>query len=85
MEGKSASVKDLNPTGTVLLILLGIGLTGAVLCLDWQAGNSLTGSLLLPFLVATAIVTALGYQAIPLLKQLKMGQFIREDGPQAHP
>ena len=84
MEGKSASVRGLNPTGTVLLILLGTGLIGAVLWLDLQTSKGLIGSLLLPFLVSTAIVTAIGYQAIPLLKQLKMGQFIRADGPQAH-
>jgi phospho-N-acetylmuramoyl-pentapeptide-transferase len=84
MEGKSASVRGLNPTGTVLLILLGTGLVGAVLWLDWQNGKSPTESLLLPFLVATGLVAAIGYRAIPQLKQLKMGQFIREDGPQAH-
>ena len=84
MESKSASVRGLNPTGTGLLILLGTVLTGAVFWLDWQQGRSLTTSLLLPFVVSTALVAAIGYQAIPLLKQLKMGQFIREDGPQAH-
>jgi phospho-N-acetylmuramoyl-pentapeptide-transferase len=84
MEGKSASVRGLNPTGTVLLIILGTVLTGSMLWLDWQYGNSPMASLLLPFLVSTALVSAIGYWAIPLLKQLKMGQFIREDGPQAH-
>ncbi len=84
MEDKSASVRGLNPTGTVLLILLGTGLTGALLWLDWQQGRSLMTSLVLPFLVSTGLVAAIGYQAIPMLKQLKMGQFIREDGPQAH-
>jgi phospho-N-acetylmuramoyl-pentapeptide-transferase len=84
MEGKSASVRGFNPTGTVLLILLGTVLTGALLWLDWQQNRSLMTSLLLPFLVSTALVAAIGYQAIPMLKQLKMGQFIREDGPQAH-
>jgi phospho-N-acetylmuramoyl-pentapeptide-transferase len=84
MEGKSASVRGLNPTGTVLLILLGIVLTGSILWLDLQQGKGLMNSLLFPFLVSTGLVSAIGYQAIPLLKQLKMGQFIREDGPQAH-
>jgi phospho-N-acetylmuramoyl-pentapeptide-transferase len=84
MEGKSASVRGFNPTGTVLLIGLGTVLTGALLGLDWQQSKSLMTSLLLPFLVSTALVAAIGFQAIPMLKQLKMGQFIREDGPQAH-
>jgi phospho-N-acetylmuramoyl-pentapeptide-transferase len=84
MEDKSSDVRGLNPTGTVLLTLLATVLIGSVLWLDWQTGKSLTTSLLLPFMVSTAIVTAIGYAAVPLLKQLKMGQFIREDGPQAH-
>jgi phospho-N-acetylmuramoyl-pentapeptide-transferase len=84
MEGKSASVRGFNPTGTVLLIGLGTVLTGALLWLDWQQGRSLMTSLLLPFLASAALVAAIGFQAIPMLKQLKMGQFIREDGPQAH-
>jgi phospho-N-acetylmuramoyl-pentapeptide-transferase len=84
MEGKSASARGLNPTGTVLLILLATVLTGALLYSDWRNSKSVMTSLLLPFLVSTGLVAAIGYQAIPQLKQLKMGQFIREDGPQAH-
>jgi phospho-N-acetylmuramoyl-pentapeptide-transferase len=84
MEGKSASVRGLNPTGTGLLILLGAVLTGSIVWIDWQNARILTTSMLIPFLVSTIVVATIGYQAIPLLKQLKMGQFIREDGPQAH-
>jgi phospho-N-acetylmuramoyl-pentapeptide-transferase len=84
MEGQSASEKGLNPSGTGLLILLGAILTGSIIWLDWQNGSSLRRSLLVPFLVSTMMVGAIGYHAIPILKQLKMGQFIREDGPQAH-
>ena len=84
MESKSASVRGLNPAGTLLLILLGTALTGSLLWLDWQQGRNLKTSLVVPFLVSTGLVAAIGYQAIPLLKRLKMGQFIREDGPQAH-
>jgi phospho-N-acetylmuramoyl-pentapeptide-transferase len=84
MEGQSASDKGLNPTGTGLLILLGAILTGAIIWLDWQNGSSLRRSLLVPFLVSTMMVGTIGYRVIPMLKQLKMGQFIREDGPQSH-
>ncbi len=84
MEGQSASVKGLNPTGTGLLILLGAILTGSIIWLDWQNGSSLRASLLIPFLVSTMMVGTIGYRVIPMLKQLKMGQFIREDGPQSH-
>jgi phospho-N-acetylmuramoyl-pentapeptide-transferase len=35
--------------------------------------------------ISCALVTAaLGYWAVPLLQALKMGQIIREDGPQTH-
>jgi phospho-N-acetylmuramoyl-pentapeptide-transferase len=84
MEGQSESTRGLNPTGTGLLILLGAVLTGSIIWLDWQNGSSLRASLLVPFLISTVMVATIGYRAIPMLKQLKMGQFIREDGPQAH-
>ncbi len=84
MEGKSISARGFNPTGTGLLVLLGTVLNGAILWLDWHEGKSVATSLLLPFLLATGAVAAIGYVAIPLLLKLKMGQFIREDGPQAH-
>ncbi len=84
MEGKSVSTRGFNPTGTGLLILLGTVLNGSILWLDWHQGKSITTSLLLPFGLATAAVAASGYIAIPMLQKLKMGQFIREDGPQAH-
>jgi phospho-N-acetylmuramoyl-pentapeptide-transferase len=84
MEGKSVSTRGLNPTGVGLLIALGTVLSGSILWLDLQQGRGVTTSLLLPFLSATAAVAALGYVAIPMLQKLKMGQFIREDGPQAH-
>ncbi len=84
MESKSATVRGFNPTGTGLLILLAIVLTGSLMWLDFQAAGGSIGSLLLPFLISTSLVAGIGYLAIPLLKRLKMGQFIREDGPQAH-
>ena len=84
MESQPASDKGLNPTGTGLLILLGAILTGSIIWLDWQNGSSLRRPLLVPFLVSTMMVGTIGYRVIPMLKQLKMGQFIREDGPQSH-
>ncbi len=84
MEDQSASVRGLNPTGTGLLILLGAVLTGSIIWIDAHNARNLTTSLLIPFLISTGMVATIGYRAIPLLKGLKMGQFIREDGPQAH-
>jgi phospho-N-acetylmuramoyl-pentapeptide-transferase len=84
MEGKSVSVRGINPTGTTLLIGLGIALSAAVVYLDLQTDRGIVRPLLVPFWFCTAIVAIVGYRAIPLLRKLKMGQFIREDGPQAH-
>jgi phospho-N-acetylmuramoyl-pentapeptide-transferase len=38
----------------------------------------------LPLLLCALITAALGYWAVPLLQALKVGQVIREDGPQTH-
>jgi phospho-N-acetylmuramoyl-pentapeptide-transferase len=41
-------------------------------------------SFTLPFGISMGVVSALGYWAVPWLRQLKAGQVIREDGPQSH-
>jgi phospho-N-acetylmuramoyl-pentapeptide-transferase len=41
-------------------------------------------SLTIPLLVSTLLVTVLGYWGVPVLRALKAGQVIREDGPQTH-
>lgn len=62
-------------------MLLSVLLLAACLASDRFIANSmLTAPLLLAALVAS-LVTAWG---VPKLKHLKMGQVIREDGPQAH-
>ena len=38
----------------------------------------------LPLLISTVCATAVAALGIPLLRGLKMGQFIREEGPEAH-
>jgi phospho-N-acetylmuramoyl-pentapeptide-transferase len=70
------------PTGAQLLYALGAVLTAVTALLDYRFNHGLGTSLLLPF--AVTAVAALGFVAVPKLSQLKMGQFIREDGPQAH-
>jgi phospho-N-acetylmuramoyl-pentapeptide-transferase len=72
------------PTGSQLLYALGAVLTAVTALLDYRFNHGLGTSLLLPFAVTAAAVAALGFVAVPKLSQLKMGQFIREDGPQAH-
>ena len=78
--------RSLNLTGAKLLTSLIVGLTLGSLALDWIGGRGfLSGlSITLPLLVCTLITAALGYWAVPLLQALKMGQIIREDGPQTH-
>ncbi len=73
-------------SGQQLYWLLLAGLSVIALLCDGLGGR-LThplGSFTLPFLLSAAIVSALGYWAVPLLRRLKAGQIIREDGPQSH-
>ena len=78
--------RSLNLTGARLLTLLAVGLSLGSLTLDWTARRSLLSgiSITLPLLVCALVTAALGYWAVPLLQALKMGQIIREDGPQTH-
>lgn len=73
-------------TGTNLFLALWLGLGGAALTLDWLAGRNLwqEPSLTLPVIFCALVVAGLGFWVVPLLKNLKAGQVIREDGPQAH-
>lgn len=86
MDAKLSPGQRINLSGTSLLVLLAVGLSLAALSLDWTA-NQLIGqgiSLTLPLWLCALITAGLGYWAVPLLQALKTGQFIREDGPQAH-
>lgn len=78
--------RSLNLTGARLLTLLAVGLSMGALVLDWTGGRSLfsNASITLPLLICALVTAALGYWAVPLLQDLKMGQIIREDGPQTH-
>jgi len=73
-------------SGSLLFSLLAVGLSVGALYLDWLAGRSpfQPESLTLP-LWASGLVTALvGFWVVPVLRALKAGQTIREDGPQSH-
>ena len=79
------AVQRFNPSGTNLLLLLGVGFSIFALYFDWQNKNLFTRqSLLLPIWCSALITTGFGYWIIPILQRLKAGQVIREDGPQAH-
>jgi phospho-N-acetylmuramoyl-pentapeptide-transferase len=76
LETKAASLSFLNPpSGTILLLLLALILV---------VPTFLIPPLFPPLAVCSLLSAALGYGAIPLLKRLKAGQVIREDGPSAH-
>ncbi len=84
MNEKVSASRIFSPTGTQLLFGLSVIVTAVVALLDYRFQHHWLNSLLLPFMSAALGVAAIGFGAIPKLSQLKMGQFIREDGPQAH-
>ncbi|MFM6206847.1 MAG: phospho-N-acetylmuramoyl-pentapeptide-transferase, partial [Planktothrix sp.] len=86
MDSKFSSVKSFNLSGQTLLLFLTLGLSVFALSLDGVNDHlfHVQGSLFLPWLLCTVAVSALGSWVIPILVRIKAGQFIREDGPQAH-
>jgi phospho-N-acetylmuramoyl-pentapeptide-transferase len=86
VDAKLLSSQRLTVSGTRLFSLIACGLTAAAVILDSISGqNSLQiKSLTVPLLLSTAITAAVGYWAVPMLRNLKAGQIIREDGPQSH-
>ena len=88
MDNRSVSsiTKSLNLSGVTLLILLTSILTVLTLLSDvtvriWQTPQK---SLTLPFLLSAIITSILGYWVVPILRRIKAGQVIQEDGPQTH-
>lgn len=56
-----------------------------VLMTSFAADKWITNAQLsLPLLISAVCATATAALGIPLLRRLKMGQFIREEGPKAH-
>ncbi len=84
MTEKVSESRGFQPSGVQLLWILSLILTTVVGLLDWRFQHGVINSLLLPFTIAAIAVAILGFWAVPQLSKLKMGQFIREDGPQAH-
>jgi phospho-N-acetylmuramoyl-pentapeptide-transferase len=72
------------PTGSSLALGLAIGLVSLIIGVDLFVHRNIISSLLLPFTLGSAGVALLGSLAVPLLRRLKAGQIIREDGPKAH-
>jgi phospho-N-acetylmuramoyl-pentapeptide-transferase len=86
VDAKLFPSRTLNLSGTALFFVLAVGLSCAAFLLDTSAGRSISQelSLTLPFLVSALATAGLGFWVVPLLRALKAGQVIREDGPQSH-
>ena len=86
MDAKFFSPKPIGLSGLSLAWILTAGLILMAMSLDLLSGRSLglSPSLTSPLCLAALISSVLGFWAVPWLRALKTGQFIREDGPQAH-
>lgn len=72
-------------SGNSLLWGLGLGLILLAIAFDGLAARFLSSaSMFLPLAICAIVAAALGYWVVPVLRRLKAGQIIREDGPQAH-
>lgn len=68
-----------------MFVLLTVSLSIVSLVLDLASGRLWHPlSLTLPLWVCTLASAGLGFWVVPLLRALKAGQIIREDGPQTH-
>ena len=83
MGATTKSVEASRLSGTSLLLVLGAVAVAVGLGLGLQF-PALGLSAIATLLLSAGLTAALGYWAVPALRALKTGQFIREDGPQAH-
>lgn len=86
MDAKLLSSQRFTVSGTRLFSFIACGLTAAAVILDNLSGQSSLEikSLTVPLLLSTFATAVVGYWAVPMLRNLKAGQIIREDGPQSH-
>ncbi|MDJ0703303.1 MAG: phospho-N-acetylmuramoyl-pentapeptide-transferase [Leptolyngbyaceae cyanobacterium MO_188.B28] len=86
MDAKFFSPKPIGLSGLSLAWILTAGLILIAMGLDLFSGRSLglSPSLTLPLCLAALFSSVVGFWAVPWLRALKTGQFIREEGPQAH-
>ncbi|HSM80666.1 MAG TPA: phospho-N-acetylmuramoyl-pentapeptide-transferase [Nodosilinea sp.] len=86
MDAKFLAPKRLTLSGPTLFWLLGLGLSAAAVAFDVSLGHAVSfgASITVPFLMAALGSSLAGFWAVPLLRALKTGQFIRQEGPQGH-
>jgi phospho-N-acetylmuramoyl-pentapeptide-transferase len=73
-----------SPSGSMLALTLAVGLIGLIFGTSFFFPAVPNFGILLPLLLSSAGVVLLGKFVIPILRRLKAGQVVREDGPQAH-
>ncbi len=78
-----AGVSLTKPSGRVLFFLLAILLLLIASIFTGFNTSSLVG-IILPITLCALLSGICGYAVIPMLRWLKTGQFIQEDGPQSH-
>ncbi|MBW4540379.1 MAG: phospho-N-acetylmuramoyl-pentapeptide-transferase [Myxacorys chilensis ATA2-1-KO14] len=86
MDAKLFSNRSVSLSGTLLFLILSVGMTIAALILDRVGGRAWSEaiSLTTPLWISGLASAGVGFWAVPFLKALKAGQIIREDGPQSH-
>jgi phospho-N-acetylmuramoyl-pentapeptide-transferase len=86
VDAKLSPNQGSNISGIGLAFGLVLVLSLAALSLDWLGQRTpwQSMSLTLPLLVGALSSGGMGFLVIPMLKALKTGQIVREDGPQAH-
>jgi len=86
VDAKFLASKRFSLTGKTLLWALVVGAIFTALLADlfWGHSLSLSRSIAVPLGLAALSTGLLGHWVVPLLKALKTGQFIRQEGPQGH-
>ncbi len=86
MDAKFLASKRLGLNGRTLFRVLAGCLGCSAVIVDLALGHPfvLGKSITIPFLVAALVSSLLGFWVVPLLRALKTGQFIRQEGPQGH-
>ena len=86
VDAKFVTSQSLSFSGTKLFVALASGMTATAIVLDLWASRSIvsSASLTAPLVICGALSALVGLGAVPLLRALKAGQIIREDGPKSH-
>jgi len=86
VDSKFADSRSPKLAGWHLLLFLSLGSGAFFVGLDLTANELLPAqmSLFVPFIMCALAVCAAGQWTVPMLRRIKAGQFIREDGPQRH-